>query len=141
MGELEVELKEYNVYLEGMGLVMERMMLPDADNVIDLNVWNVFDDEEMNHYQTYFHLLDPMSNNSLYLEEIINIDLYVYPMDLVFYLDCLVNVVLSKNNHWDLDYVEWNFAKQEIVLCNMENDCWWNHKCHLKSNDVMVIGR
>lgn len=38
MGELEVELKEYNVYLEGMGLVMERMMLPDADNVIDLNV-------------------------------------------------------------------------------------------------------
>lgn len=39
MGEIEVGLKENNVYLEGM--VMEGMMvmmIPDEDNAIDLNV-------------------------------------------------------------------------------------------------------
>lgn len=99
MGEIEVGLKENNVYLEGM--VMEGMMvmmIPDEDNAIDLNVWNVFDDGEMIHYQTYFHLRGLMSNNFLYLEENVNIDL------------CVSNGLIST---WIAGWT-WNFQKTII---------------------------
>lgn len=99
MGEIEVGLKENNVYSEGM--VMEGMMvmmIPDEDNAIDLNVWNVFDDGEMIHYQTYFHLRGLMSNNFLYLEENVNIDL------------CVSNGLIST---WIAGWT-WNFQKTII---------------------------
>ena len=72
-------------------------------NVVDLNVWNVFDDGEMNRYQTCFHLLDLMSNNFLCLKQAI-IEFFSFLS--LSHLDCLVNVESSENNHLNLNYVE-----------------------------------